>query len=203
MRIGRRREQFENWLEEWKEHTWTIGGVREWSPFQFADVDVQVYVRQVLGTAELGGLSGLSWVSEALAAQYAKLSRCQVLLGRELAELHDAGGSWSEIADWTVIGDGTVRALAKASRVRPHGSTSQMDRELTELISRVPANPFHRSGQLVAASHFLRRVVKELEQLVDYLCAELDLAGVGRQLIARHANVTVATLAERLDRDLV
>jgi hypothetical protein len=203
MRIGRRREQFENWLDEWKEHNWSIEGVRGWSPFEFSDGDVNDYVRQILDTADLGGLPGLSWVADALAAQVEKLNRCQALLGRELAILHDAGGSWSEVADWTVIGDGTVRALAKGSRIRPRGRRSHLDRELTELISRVPDNPFHRSSQLVAASHFLRRVVKELEYVADHLCAELDSAGIARQQIARHAKITVSTLSNKLDRGRV
>jgi hypothetical protein len=200
MRIVRRREQFENWLDEWKENTWSIEGVRGWFPFEFADGDVHEYVRQVLDTADLNGLTGLSWVAAALAAQNTKLNRCQVLLGRELAVLHDSGGAWNEIADWTMIGDGTVRALAKGARVRIRGRSSQLDRELTELISRVPNNPFHRSCQLVAASQFLRRVVKELEYVADNLCAELDGAGVSRSLIARHAKITVSTLSNKLTR---
>lgn len=198
--MSRKREQFERWLEEWKEHFWSCRDVREWSRLQFTDTDVRDHVRQVLGTHEVAGLVRLAALAKGLDLQRRRLVRCKVFLGRELIILRNARGTWAEIADWTMISDKTLRILVKTFRHGPAPNPSGFDRQLTALADRVSSNPFRRICEFGVASYFHSCVAKELQAFADLICTELDNSGVARSQIADHADVNLVTLANWIDR---
>jgi hypothetical protein len=198
--VRRDRERFEDWLAEWKDHTWSRRGPQEWSRVRIADSDLHERTRQVLTTPSAGGLDRLSIVVEAVTTQRDNHNRCRTLIGSELVALRGAGGTWQEIADWTNLDERTARALARTPKSRESEGAAKIDEELATLVAQVPANPFFRACELLTVGRFFESLANELEDVTDWLCFELSTAGVERSYIARHAHINQLTLARRIKR---
>jgi len=195
--LSQDRARFERWLAEWKDHTWSHSGPRGWARLQVADADVHERTRLILAAPARDGLSRLATVAESVRAQRDLHNRCRIRIGEESLMLHEAGGGWLEIADWTTIDEKTVRTLARATRPK---AGVRLDGELAAIISGVPDNPFVRICELLAASRLYEAVANELDDVTDWLCFELSNAGVGRTQIARHAQVSHLTVVRRISR---
>lgn len=198
--MRRDREQFEQWLDEWKDHAWSLRSTDGWSRLQVADSAVHERTRQILSTPATDGLDRLSAVVEVVAEQRRYQDHCRTRIAVELSDLKEAGGAWQEIADWTTMDERTVRALTRSSGSGADRASSRIDKELAALVARVPANPFFRIYELLTASRFVEAVANELEDVTDWLCFELSTAGVERSYIARHAHINQLTLVRRINR---
>jgi hypothetical protein len=195
--LARDREQFERWLTEWKDHTWSHSGPGGWSRLQVADSDVHERTRRILASPAHDDLDRLAHVAEAVRAQRDMQNRCRARIGEEARALREAGGGWLEIADWTTIDEKTVRALARAGSPKPD---AWLDRRLADLLAGVPNNPFVRICDLLAAARLYEAVANELDDVTDWLCFELSDAGVGRTQIARQAHLSQLTVVRRISR---
>lgn len=198
--MPRDRDQYERWLAEWKDHTWSRRNPREWPRFQRTDADVHEHTRQILSAPALNGLDRLATVVEAVRGLRDDQVRCRARVGEEILALQQAGGTWSEIADWTTLDEKTVRALARSPKPRPAPPGNRIDAELAKLLAQVRPNPFFRICELLAAARFFESVANELDEVTDWLCFELAGSGVGRTHIARSAQVSQLTLARRINR---
>ena len=187
---------FDAWLGEWIKFAMSREGGRE--PRHTAD-EVSARALAYQGGDEVTGLGGLAAAATALSAQRERLQRCRVFLGREVTRLHDAGGRWSDIAVYGGLGDSTVRTLEKAFLKGPAPGDDGFDRELHELANAAPSNPFWRVHELVGAWDFHSRIADELQDLLNRLCIELHDAGAPAGQIARHAGISSATLAKRVE----
>jgi len=171
---------------------------------QLTDYDVHAHTTWILSTSAPNSLVGLATVANAVRTQRDKQKRCRAAIGDEARTLHEAGGTWSEIADWTTLTEKGVRALARATgaRVGPSAGpfAARHDDELSALVAQVPANPFFRICELLAAARFFEAVANELDEARNWLCFELASSGVGRTQIARRAQVGQLTLARRISR---
>jgi hypothetical protein len=202
VRTGPHRDgtRFDSWLADWKDHTWSRPSPRQWSRLQLTDSDVHAHTRWILSTPAPDSLVRLATVAEAVRTQRDKRKRCRAAIGDEARTLHEAGGTWSEIADWTTLTQKGVHALARATGPRVGPAAARRDDELAALVAQVPANPFFRICELLAAAHFFEAVANELDEARDWLCFELSSSGMGRTQIARRAQVGHLTLARRISR---
>ena len=198
--MPRDREQFESWLTEWRDHTWSRHNPREWPRLQVADSDVHERTRRILSVASQDDMDRLAVVADAVRAQRDNQNRCRASIGEEALTLQQAGGTWQEIADWTTMDEKTVRTLARTPRPKAGPNAQKLADELAALVAKVPANPFFRIAELLAASRFFEAVANELDDVTDWLCFELSSSGVGRTHIARRAQVSQLTVARRISR---
>jgi len=198
--VLRDREQFEHWLDEWKDHTWSRRSPQEWSRVQLAESDVHEHTREVLAAPAANGLDRLTTVVQVATVQRDNHNRCRTRIGSELLALQEAGGAWQEIADWTNMDERTVRTLARPSKSRESTAPSPIDEDLAALVAQVPNNPFFRVCELLAMSWFFENLANELEDVTDWLCFELSTVGIDRSYIARHAHMNQLTVARRINR---
>lgn len=193
------RDQFEHWLTEWKDHTWALPSASQWSRLQLASSDVHEQTRRILAIPSPDGLERLATVSAAVRAQRDRQNRCRASIADDVQALREAGGTWSEIADWTTMDEKAVRSIVRGPRPRTRPD-ARLDEELADLLSGAPDNPFFRISDLLTASRFFEAVANELDDVTDWLCFELSSSGMGRTQVARSAQISQLTLARRISR---
>lgn len=151
-----------------------------------------------LGTDAITGLDGLDEAVRAQRMVHNDLVRCRLRLGRELAALRAAGGSWAEISAHTWIEQGTVESLAAEPIDQQPMADTRIDSELAAAANEAGTNPILRARALATWWEHYSRTETYLQTVIDELCVELDRDGVARARIARHASMSTHTLGRRL-----